>query len=164
MFTSAAERMPRMNKPLHPGAALFKGEKPFPIIPSCEHYAGSEKLMLRALALQDSIGPVFDLTPDCLNILVSGAGDLLSHITLPKATSARQVAEAITCIQRVAAQQRIKREIPVNAIIETHGTLRYVWEIAAMPWMQSARVRTDGLRVRPPRHARRRLHLSRRRQ
>ncbi len=80
-----------MNKPLHPGAALFKGEKTSPIIPSCEHYAGSEKRMLRALALQDSIGPVFDLTRDRLNILVSGAGDLLSHVTLPKATSARQV-------------------------------------------------------------------------
>jgi citrate lyase subunit beta/citryl-CoA lyase len=57
--------VPRMSKPAHPGLALFKGEKPFPIIPSCDHYAGSEKLILRALELQDSIGPVFDLTCDC---------------------------------------------------------------------------------------------------
>ena len=57
--------MPRVSAPVHPGLALFRGEKPFPIIPSCDHYAGSEKLMLRALELQDSIGPVFDLTCDC---------------------------------------------------------------------------------------------------
>ena len=50
---------------MHPGAALFRGEKPFPVIPSCDHYAGSEKLMFRALELQDSIGPAFDLTRDC---------------------------------------------------------------------------------------------------
>jgi len=168
--------------PAHPGATLFKGEKPFPIIPSCEHYAGSEKLMLRALELQGSIGPVFDLTCDCedgaqaggekdhaemvvrvlnspankrkmagvrihdpshalwkqdLDILVSGAGDMLAYITVPKATSAKQVAETILYIQRVAAQQRIRREIPVHAIVETHGALREVWDIAALPWMQS---------------------------
>jgi len=168
--------------PMHPGVSLFKGETPFPIIPSCEHYAGSEKLMLRALALQDSIGPVFDLTCDCedgaqagaekehaemvvrvlnspankrkmagarihdpshalwkqdLDILVSGAGDMLAYITVPKATSAKQVAETIVYIQRVAAQQRIRREIPVHALVETHGALRQVWDIAALPWMQS---------------------------
>ena len=173
---------PRTSTPLHPAAALFKGERPFPVIPSCDHYAGSEKLMFRALELQDSIGPVFDLTCDCedgaqagrekehaemvvrvlnspankkkmagvrihdpahamwkqeLDILVGGAGDLLSHITLPKATSAKQVAEAITYIQRVAAHQRIRRQIPVHVIIETHGALRQVWDIAALPWMQS---------------------------
>jgi citrate lyase subunit beta/citryl-CoA lyase len=174
--------MPRMSKPAHPGLALFKGEKPFPIIASCDHYAGSEKLILRALELQDSIGPVFDLTCDCedgaqagrekehaemvvrvlnspankrkmagvrihdpahahwkqdLDILVSGAGDLLSHITLPKATSAKQVAETIIYIQRIAAQHRIRRQIPVHVIVETHGALRQAWDIAALPWMQS---------------------------
>jgi len=49
----------------HPRDALFKGEKPFPAIPPCEHYAGAEKLMLKALALQAERGPVFDLTCDC---------------------------------------------------------------------------------------------------
>lgn len=174
--------MPRVSTPVHPAAALFKGEKPFPIIPSCEHYAGSEKLMLRALALQDSIGPVFDLTCDCedgaqagreqehaemvvrvlnspanrrkmagvrihdpahahwkqdLDILVSGAGDMISHITLPKATSAKQVADMINYLQWVAAHQRVRREIPVHVIVETQGALRQAWEIAALPWMQS---------------------------
>jgi len=50
---------------LHPSEALFQGEKPFPVIPSCEHYAGAEKLMVKALELQDRLGPIFDLTCDC---------------------------------------------------------------------------------------------------
>lgn len=49
----------------HPAQALFTGERAFPILPSCEHYAGSEKFMLKALALQDELGPIFDLTCDC---------------------------------------------------------------------------------------------------
>jgi citrate lyase subunit beta/citryl-CoA lyase len=51
--------------PLHPNEALFKGEKPFPVIPACEHYAGAEKLIAKAFELQDRLGPIFDLTCDC---------------------------------------------------------------------------------------------------
>ena len=54
-----------MSQATHPKEALFSGEKPFPIIPSCEHFAGSEKLILKALEMQDKIGPVFDITCDC---------------------------------------------------------------------------------------------------
>ncbi len=50
---------------VHPDEALFKGEKPFPVIPSCEHYAGSEKLIVKALEHQNRLGPIFDLTCDC---------------------------------------------------------------------------------------------------
>lgn len=171
-----------MSAPLHPGAALYKGEKPFPVIASCDHYAGSEKLMFRAFELQDSIGPVFDLTCDCedgaqagrekehaemivrvlnspankrkmagarihdpghahwkqdLDILVSGAGEFLSHITVPKVTSAKQAAKAISYVQRVAARHRVGRQIPIHVLVETHGALREAYDIAALPWMQS---------------------------
>jgi len=34
-------------------------------IPACDHYAGSEKLMRKSLALQQELGPVFDITFDC---------------------------------------------------------------------------------------------------
>ena len=51
--------------PVHPTQALFAGEKPFPVIPSCEHFAGSEKLIGKALELQDKLGPIFDITCDC---------------------------------------------------------------------------------------------------
>ena len=50
---------------VHPSQALFAGEKPFPVIPSCEHFAGSEKLIGKALELQDKLGPIFDITCDC---------------------------------------------------------------------------------------------------
>ena len=50
---------------VHPNEALFDAEKPFPAIPSCEHFAGSEKLMLKALEMQQKLGPVFDITCDC---------------------------------------------------------------------------------------------------
>ncbi|OFZ97013.1 MAG: aldolase [Betaproteobacteria bacterium RIFCSPLOWO2_02_FULL_62_17] len=51
--------------PAHPRDALFAGEKPFPSIAVCEHIAGSEKLILKSLALQEEIGPLFDVTCDC---------------------------------------------------------------------------------------------------
>ncbi|HVK77743.1 MAG TPA: aldolase/citrate lyase family protein [Kofleriaceae bacterium] len=51
--------------PLHPREALFEGERPFPIIPACEHFAGSEKLIKKAFELQDKLGGIFDVTMDC---------------------------------------------------------------------------------------------------
>ena len=54
-----------MTQAVHPSDALFSGEKPFPVIPTCEHFAGSEKLIVKALELQDKIGPIFDITCDC---------------------------------------------------------------------------------------------------
>lgn len=54
-----------MSKLIHPDEALFVGEKPFPIIPSCEHFAGSEKLIVKALELQNKRGGIFDITMDC---------------------------------------------------------------------------------------------------
>lgn len=54
-----------MNKP-HPNEVLYtEGSKRFPLLPACEHYAGNEKLITKALALQAELGPIFDLTCDC---------------------------------------------------------------------------------------------------
>lgn len=165
----------------HPDQALFSGEKPFPVIPSCEHFAGSEKLILKALQLQATLGPIFDITCDCedgamagqerehaemivrvlssetnqkkmagarihdythpawrqdVDILIKGLGNILSYITIPKATSASQVAEMIDYIQATAKANNISREIPIHALIETHGALKQAYEIAALPWIQ----------------------------
>lgn len=49
----------------HPNDALFAGEKPFPVIASCEHFAGNEKMIMKAFTFQDEKGPVFDITQDC---------------------------------------------------------------------------------------------------
>ncbi len=54
-----------MPSPVHPDDALFSGEKTFPILPVCEHFAGNEKLIRKALQLQEQLGPVFDITCDC---------------------------------------------------------------------------------------------------
>ena len=51
--------------PQHPDRALFPGEKQFPVIAGCEHFAGSEKLISKALLFQKEKGPVFDITQDC---------------------------------------------------------------------------------------------------
>jgi citrate lyase subunit beta/citryl-CoA lyase len=54
-----------MSQLIHPRDALFEGERPFPVIPSCEHFAGSEKLIGKAFELQAQVGPIFDVTMDC---------------------------------------------------------------------------------------------------
>jgi len=169
-----------VNRLLHPVDALFPGERPFPVIPSCDHYAGTERFMRRALALQAEKGPVFDVTldledgaiagrerehaelvvellagpanalgmagvriHDCtspwwrqdVDVLVRGAGARIAHITLPKATAARQVVEMITYIQNACAAARLGRDIPIHVLIETHGALQDAFKIAALPWM-----------------------------
>jgi citrate lyase subunit beta/citryl-CoA lyase len=57
----------------HPRAVLFAGEKPFPILPVVDHYAGSEKLMRKALQLQNELGAIFDITCDCEDGAHAGA-------------------------------------------------------------------------------------------
>lgn len=50
---------------IHPDDALFGDEHPPPSLPACEHYAGTPKLMEKALSLQQQMGPLFDVTCDC---------------------------------------------------------------------------------------------------
>ena len=48
--------------PRHPNEALFEGEKMYPILPTCEHFAGTEVRVLKAFELQGKMGGVFDIT------------------------------------------------------------------------------------------------------
>lgn len=61
----------------HPNDVLFAGEKPFPVLPVVDHYAGSEKLMKKALQLQQELAhnnqAVFDITCDCEDGAHAGA-------------------------------------------------------------------------------------------
>lgn len=170
-----------MNTSVHPNDALFKGEKAFPVIPSCEHFAGSEKLMLKAMQMQVQLGPIFDITCDCedgaaagqerehaemivrvqqseanqfkmagvrihdythpawkqdVDIIVGGIGNIVAYITIPKSTNAAQVSEMIAYIQKKCVEHGIHREIPIHVLIETHGALHEIFEIAALPWLQ----------------------------
>ena len=54
-----------MTTALHPSEVLYAGGRPFPALAACEHYAGNEKLIRKALELQASLGPLFDITADC---------------------------------------------------------------------------------------------------
>ncbi len=54
-----------MKTSAHPADVLYAGGRPFPALAACEHYAGSEKLIRKALELQASLGNIFDITADC---------------------------------------------------------------------------------------------------
>ena len=49
---------------LLPAEVLYAGGRPFPALAACEHYAGSEKLLRKAMDLQATL-PHFDITADC---------------------------------------------------------------------------------------------------
>jgi len=166
----------------HPKTVLFAGEAAFPTLPAVDHYAGSEKLMKKALQLQKELGPIFDITCDCedgavagaerehaemvvsvitsddnrynrvgarvhdvthahwrqdLEILVRGAGSRLPFITLPKPCSVGDVQLQIEALREIEQHFGVDRRIPVHVLIETHGALREVWEIAALPGVES---------------------------
>lgn len=65
---------------LHPSQVLFQGEAVPPALPPVDHYAGSEKLIRKALALQRERGPRFDITCDCED--GAPAGREAEHATL----------------------------------------------------------------------------------
>lgn len=166
----------------HPRDVLFEGEKPFPIMPAVDHYAGSEKLIRKALALQHELGPVFDVTCDCedgaptgaesehahmvaelvvstdnrfgrvgarihdithdhwqqdLEILVAGCGRRLAFLTLPKVRGVTDAGEQIAALRRLEADHGLERPIPIHVLIETHGALHEVWQIAALDGVES---------------------------
>jgi citrate lyase subunit beta / citryl-CoA lyase len=174
--------MGRVPAPLHPDVALFDAERAVPVLAPCDHYAGTERFMRKALELQAARGPRFDVTLDLedgapagrerehaelvvallrgpenrwgaagvrlhdggsphwagdLDAVVRGAGERLSHLTLPKAGSARQVAEMVGAVQRACAAAGLQRELPLHVLIETHGALQDVFRIAALPWLRA---------------------------
>lgn len=163
-----------------PRRALFAGEPRVPLVSPCDHYAGTERRMEKALALQAERGGDFDVTLDLedgaptgreaehrdlvvdmlrthagepgavgvrvhdfgsphwrddLDVVVRGAGRLVSHVTLPKAVSARQVQAMITELRAAGARAGLDVEIPVHVLVETHGLLAEVAMAAGLPWV-----------------------------
>lgn len=168
-------------KPLHPNEALFDGGSEIPLIPVCDHYAGTEKLIRKSLLLQGELGPLFDVTCDLedgapagaekahrkmvlsqitgpLNrfkqvgirirdhnsnlwredvaAAIGDAGSILSHITIPKVGSTSEASEIITFIESECSKRSLERVPPIHLLIETHGALRAVWEIAKLPFVR----------------------------
>ena len=58
---------------MHPSEVLFQGKRQPLLLPACDHYAGSEKLMRKSMALQQELGPLFDITFDCEDGAPAGA-------------------------------------------------------------------------------------------
>jgi len=167
---------------LHPAEVLYAGGRPFPALAACEHYAGSEKLIGKALELQASFGKIFDITADCedgapagrehahaelvaafinspsnrfdrlgarihdvrhpcwqddLETIVGIAGQRLAYLVLPKPESLADVRQQIAALDASRARYKVARTIPVHVLIETPGALHDVWEIAALPQVES---------------------------
>ncbi len=163
-----------------PSEVLFQGERQPLILPACDHYAGSEKLMRKSMALQQELGPVFDITFDCedgaaagdeeaharlvaelvnsddnqfnrigarvhdvasphfakdVEIIVGLAAAKLAYIVLPKPDSVQDVMRAIDAINQ-HAKKAGRDNLPVHVLIETHGALRSVFAIAALPQVE----------------------------
>ncbi len=171
-----------MTAPLHPATVLYREAKPFPALPACEHYAGSKKLIDKALDLQQALGPVFDVTCDCedgapagaeaahaemvaaainsadnrygrvgarihdvthphwrtdLEIIVGRAGQRLAYVTLPKVGGRQDAQVMLMALAAIAKNCGLTRPIPAHVLIETHGALREVEEIAALPGIET---------------------------
>lgn len=71
------------------------------------------------------------------SILVRGAGERLAYLMLPKPRSVQDVVKAVAEIDRLARDAGLRREIPLHALIETHGALQQVQAIAAQPRIES---------------------------
>ncbi|GLU32315.1 aldolase/citrate lyase family protein [Trinickia caryophylli] len=167
---------------LTPAEVLFEGETPPAVLPVCDHYAGSEKLMLKSLALQAELGPVFDVTLDCedgaqvgreaehaelvaallgsehdrfgrvgvrihdfdhphwrddVRLVLRAARRPPAYITLPKVRSAGDAAEMCAFIEATRREFGIAKPIPTQLLVETHGALSQVFQLAALPGVEA---------------------------
>jgi len=167
---------------MQPSQVLFQGEALPRALPVCDHYAGTEVRMRKALALQAELGPVFDITFDCedgapvgkeaehaqlvadillssdnrfnrvgvrihdpshpcwkadVATLIKQAGKKIAFVMIPKVVSAEQTQTIIDEINHVSKTANIGRVIPIQVLIETHGALHEVYEIAALEQVES---------------------------
>ena len=83
---------------MHPSEVLFQGASRPLMLPACDHYAGNEALMRKSMALQQELGPVFDITFDCEDGAGSG-----NEIDLAR-TVARLIASPDNCHQRIGVR------------------------------------------------------------
>ena len=65
---------------MHPSEVLFQGKRQPLLLAACDHYAGSEKLMRKSIALQQELGPLFDITFDCEDGASAGNEESHAHM------------------------------------------------------------------------------------
>lgn len=167
---------------MHPQTVLFQGEAPLRALPVCDHYAGTEVRMRKALALQKDLGPVFDITLDCedgapvgqesehaalvvdilhspdhihgrvgvrihdpshpcwlsdIQTILSLAGKQVAFIMIPKVSGVAQTQMVLDAINQASQHAGLTQRIPAQVLIETHSALREVFELAALPQVES---------------------------
>ncbi|MES2071638.1 MAG: aldolase/citrate lyase family protein [Pseudomonadota bacterium] len=165
---------------MHPSTVLFQDQLQPVFLPVCDHYAGSEKLMHKSMALQNDLAAVFDITFDCedgaaagneaeharlvatlvnsehnkfnrigarvhaidsaffeqdIALIVAPGAAKLAYLVLPKVEGAAQVSQAIAHIN-TCAHSAGRQHLPVHVLIETHGALAEVQQIAALPQVE----------------------------
>jgi len=168
--------------PTHPREVLVAGEAPFPVLSACEHFAGSAKLIVRALEIQQRMHGQIDVTADCedgamagneqahmamvveqlngthncygrlgvrihghhhpqwrhdVDRLLSGAGERVAYVTIPKSNGVAEAVEVIAYIRKCCVRLGIERVIPIHVLIESQGALRDVWQIAGLPGVEA---------------------------
>lgn len=74
--------------------------------------------------------------PD-VEALIGRAGERLAYLMVPKVRNAAELADAVALVDRACRAHGITRRLPVHALVETHGALREVFEIAALPAVES---------------------------
>jgi len=72
-----------------------------------------------------------------LDVLLRGAGERLAYLTVPKPRDAADFEAAVHTIDTAARAAGLAREIPLHALVETHGALRDVELLAAHPRLES---------------------------
>jgi citrate lyase subunit beta/citryl-CoA lyase len=171
---------------IHPDAVLTQDGGTLPSIPAVDHYAGSEKLMRKAMALQIAQArngvATLDVTFDCedgaavgeeadhaelvsalimsddnhfnrigarihdvthaswmadLQHIVAAAGTRLAYLALPKVRGVGDVRRVLHVLRDAEHRNGLHRRIAVHVLIETHGALHQVWDIAALDGVSS---------------------------
>ena len=74
---------------------------------------------------------------DDVDTLVGRAGDRLAYLMVPKPRHLADLQQAIAHIEHAARVHGRGAALPVHALVETHGALRDVFALAALPRVQS---------------------------
>ena len=109
----------------HPEKALFGNTKPLPILPTCEHIAGREKIIRKSFEIQNAKGPVFDITLDCED----GAekGEEKEHsILLSKLLNSSENQFAMTGLRIHEYQSRFWKQDLEIVLREAGDKIRYI--------------------------------------
>lgn len=113
-----------------------------PVGGEAEHAAHVAELLVSPANRFDRVGarvhpaghPSFEQDVDTL---VKTAGERLAYLMVPKVSGVAQTHRAVEAIDAAIQRHGIARRIPVHALIETHGGLREVFDIAALPSIES---------------------------